>query len=235
MKLLAFDTATTACSVALWIDGRIATHRRELLERGHAERLFPMIAEVLAEGGATYAALDALSVTVGPGSFTGVRVGLAAARGIAMAADLPTVGVSTLEALAMAVTGDEARGHGILAALDARRDQVYAQFFDEDRQAVTPPAAMSTSEAAAMSFGEVRDARPIVLVGSGSPLLFPFMLAAGHEVSLSQAPIFPDAKEVAALAAAKGFAAISRRSLSPLYLRDPGAFPPKAPTVQAQA
>ena len=103
MKLLAFDTATTGCSAALFLGGRLAAHQAAAMARGQSEALMPMIAEVLAEGGCSYGDLDALAVTVGPGAFTGLRIGLSAARGLALALAVPCAGVTTLEAVARAV------------------------------------------------------------------------------------------------------------------------------------
>ena len=95
MKILAFDSATSACSAAIWRDGEIPARRFVAMERGQSEALIPMVVEVLKEAGLTYAEIDFIAVTVGPGSFTGVRIGLAAARGMALAGGLPVVGVTT--------------------------------------------------------------------------------------------------------------------------------------------
>ena len=99
MRLLALDTATAACSVALWRDGAVLARRFEAMLRGQSEALMPMVGAVLAEAGCGFKDLDAIAVTVGPGAFTGLRIGLAAARGMALAAELPLIGVTTLEAV----------------------------------------------------------------------------------------------------------------------------------------
>ena len=92
MRILAFDTATSACSAALWEDGRVGARRFETMTRGHAEALVPMIADVMDEAGTNFPRLDLIAVTVGPGAFTGLRIGLAAARGMALAAAVPCLG-----------------------------------------------------------------------------------------------------------------------------------------------
>ncbi len=119
MKILALDTSSQACSTAMWIDGAVIEHF-ELLERGHSKRILPMIEAVLAEAGLVLRQCDALAFGRGPGSFTGIRIGVGAAQGLAYGADLPTVPVSSLAALAY---GQPARR--VLAAFDARIGQIY--------------------------------------------------------------------------------------------------------------
>src|SRR5215467_10709212 len=99
MKVLAFDCSGASCSAAVLIDDRPAAQRFAPMERGHAETLLPMIETVLREAGLTPAMLDLLAVTVGPGSFTGLRIGLAAGRGLALARALPAIGVPSFDAV----------------------------------------------------------------------------------------------------------------------------------------
>lgn len=123
MKLLALDTATEACSAAVWLDGAVV-ERYELAPRRHAALILPMIEAVLAEVGMSVTQLDAIAFGRGPGAFTGVRVAVGVAQGIAFAADLPVVPVSTLAALALS-TARETGASRIAAALDARMGEVY--------------------------------------------------------------------------------------------------------------
>ncbi|CAN5591392.1 tRNA (adenosine(37)-N6)-threonylcarbamoyltransferase complex dimerization subunit type 1 TsaB [soil metagenome] len=123
MKLLAFETATEACSVALWVDGTVR-ERFEVAPRRHAELALPWAGQLLAEAGITKSQLDAVAVGRGPGAFTGVRLSVALAQGIALALDRPVVPVSTLAALAM-----RAPSGRILAAIDARMGEVYSGTF----------------------------------------------------------------------------------------------------------
>ncbi|PBS14390.1 tRNA (adenosine(37)-N6)-threonylcarbamoyltransferase complex dimerization subunit type 1 TsaB, partial [Lysobacteraceae bacterium NML93-0793] len=116
MKLLAFETATEACSVAVWDDGRIL-ERFEIAPRRHAELALPWAEQLLAEAGLARAQLDAIAVSRGPGAFTGVRLGIALAQGIALALDRPVVAASTLAVLAL--RADAAPGTRVLAAIDA--------------------------------------------------------------------------------------------------------------------
>lgn len=128
MKILAFETATEACSVALWIDGELR-ERHAIAPRQHAQLLLPWADALLAEAGIARGALDAIAVGRGPGAFTGVRLAIAAAQGIALALDRPVLPVSTLAVLAQgAPIGDRP----IIAAIDARMGEVYLGVFERD-------------------------------------------------------------------------------------------------------
>lgn len=125
MRLLALDTATEACSVALWSGGGIQAHRHVLEPRGHTRQLLPMVEAVLLEAGCTLADLDGLACTRGPGSFTGVRVGVSAAQGLAFAADLPVLPVSTLDVLAWQAHQSSPVHTRWQVAMDARMNEIY--------------------------------------------------------------------------------------------------------------
>ncbi|MGQ0676762.1 MAG: tRNA (adenosine(37)-N6)-threonylcarbamoyltransferase complex dimerization subunit type 1 TsaB, partial [Rhodospirillales bacterium] len=113
--ILAFDCAGAACSVVLWQKGRVLARRAQASRHGQAEILLPMIEAALAEAGLSYGALAAIATTQGPGSFTGLRAGLAAARGLKLATGLPAIGVSTFDAAAHATALVERRGRNVLA------------------------------------------------------------------------------------------------------------------------
>ncbi|HLI16868.1 MAG TPA: tRNA (adenosine(37)-N6)-threonylcarbamoyltransferase complex dimerization subunit type 1 TsaB [Rhodanobacteraceae bacterium] len=125
MNLLAIETATEACSVAL-LHGEALIDRTELAPRRHAELVLPMAEDLLAEAGITRRQLDAIAVGQGPGAFTGVRLAISVAQGLALALDIPVVPVSSLAALAMQAPKN---GASILAAIDARREEIYAGAF----------------------------------------------------------------------------------------------------------
>jgi tRNA threonylcarbamoyl adenosine modification protein YeaZ len=234
MRLLAIETSGAACSVAAWDEdlpaaARLRGHRRIELGRGHAEALLPMVIEALDLAGWRFADLDALAVNRGPGGFTGVRVGVAAARALALAAALPVVGVTGLETLASlaAASGLAAPGATVLAALDARRGQVYAQAFATDLVPLTGARALAPAEAAALG---VR--RPLILVGDGAALVRA-ELAADEADSVIVHDATLDAAAVAARAAnrlAAGETPGAGFDLAPLYLRPPDARP-QAPVV----
>lgn len=206
MIVLGLDTCLNACSVAVVDGGRVLAHRSEVMARGHQERLAPMAQAVMADAGLPFAALERIGVTVGPGSFTGLRVGIAFAKGLASALGLPTVPVGALEALAAE------GGEGLVAAaIDARRDQVYLQAFDAGRPLMAPDA-LPLGQAAARIV-ELAMGRPLTLVGSGAPLL-----ADAAPAARVLTPEGCDARKVAELAAARAPA-----PLKPLYLRAPDA------------
>jgi tRNA threonylcarbamoyladenosine biosynthesis protein TsaB len=213
VKILALDAAAGACSAALWRDGGIAASRYELRARGHAELLVPMVQAVMREAGLAYAALDAFAVTRGPGTFTGLRIGLAAARGFALAAGKPLVGLTTLEVLAAGVPKSLAQG-AILAVLEARRDEVYAQAFDAGLAPLSDPAACAPEAALALVA-----CRPVVLVGDAAPRLAGMGIA---DAVVAPGDGQPDAADAARLAAARPLppAAVP---VAPLYLRAPDA------------
>jgi tRNA threonylcarbamoyladenosine biosynthesis protein TsaB len=123
LRILAIETATAACSAALYIDGEIS-ERQALAPREHALLILPMIDELLAEAGVPVGALDAIAYGRGPGSFTGVRIAASVVQGIAFAADLPVVAVSTLATLALGAMRETGE-HRVMAALDARMSEVY--------------------------------------------------------------------------------------------------------------
>ena len=205
MIVLGLDTCLNACSVAVLDGDRVLAHATETMARGHQERLAPMAQMVMAAAALPFSRLDRIGATVGPGSFTGLRVGVAFAKGLASALSIPAVGVGALEALA-------AEGPGLVAAvIDARRDQVYLQVF-EAGEALMAPDVLPIGTAAARLV-ELAMGRPLTLVGSGAPLL---AQAAPGAAMLT--PDGCDARHVARLAAAR-----SPTPIRPLYLRAPDA------------
>jgi tRNA threonylcarbamoyladenosine biosynthesis protein TsaB len=219
-RLLALDTSTQLCSVALAEDGRMLATRSESLGRGHAERLIPMIEAVLAEARLDYAALDAIVATVGPGTFTGVRVGLAAARGLALAAARPLIGVATLEALAAAT--DAAAGRTVVAVMASGRDRAYVQTFGPGPRALDEPTAPRLDD--------LVPPPGALLVGDAAARV---AARTGHAIDPSV--VWPDIAVIARLGlarlAARGDRAGTPADVTPLYVRPPDARPmtPRAP------
>ena len=165
MNILAIDTCLDACQAAVCGDHGVLAVRSESMSRGHQERLAPMVAEAMAEAGLAFDALDRIAVTIGPGSFTGLRVGLAFAKGLALATGADLVGVGALEALA----GGEAGESFVAAAIDARRGQIYLQAFSGGHALMAPDVL--PLEIAAARLAELRPSGRVDIVGSGAPLL----------------------------------------------------------------
>ncbi len=143
MKFLALDTSTEACSVALALDGQILA-LDEVCPQQHSKRILPMVQQLLADAGVSLYQLDGIIFGRGPGSFTGVRIGVSVAQGLAFGADLPVFGVSTLAAMAQAAAVQQ-NATEVIAAIDARMAEVYIAAFTLDEaglmQAITPEIA----------------------------------------------------------------------------------------------
>ncbi|MGB8401194.1 tRNA (adenosine(37)-N6)-threonylcarbamoyltransferase complex dimerization subunit type 1 TsaB [Bradyrhizobium sp.] len=220
MLILAIDTALDACSAAvLDIDaGRTIAQESRAMNRGHAEALMPLIARVMAASGAAFTELDRIAVTTGPGSFTGLRVGLSAARGIALAAGKPVVGLTTLTAYAAPIVAGNSE-HPIISAIDARHDHVYFQVIRGDGSPLIRPKLAPIAEAlAAAHFG------PPYLVGNAAKILADRWPAQAPPLIAIDAQPAPDIAWVAWVGAAVSPDTAPAR---PFYLRAPDARPAK--------
>ena len=218
MLILAIDTALDACAAAVLDTGTSQMIGRESLamKRGHAEALMPLIARVMKDAGLPFAALDRIAVTAGPGSFTGLRVGLSAARGIALAAGKPVVGLTTLSAYAAPVVSESGE-QPVISAIDARHDQVYFQAVSGDGSVLIPPQVAPVAEMlAAWRFG------PPQLVGNAAQILADRWPADAAPPFRVDAQAAPDIAWVAWLGAAVSPSAAPAR---PFYLRAPDAKP----------
>lgn len=208
MRILAVDTALGACSVALLQDQDILAHMFEPMERGHAERLAPMVEEVMT--GVDFSGLDRLAVTTGPGTFTGQRVGLAFMRGLRLALRLPLTGVTSLEAMAAAAQAETSLMKAACIH-DARRDEAYL-LLRQNETVELPPVVLPFQQAVE----QIRAFGPCVVAGTGAQ---PSLDSLGKDFTLS-AVRQPDALWVARLAARR---TVSRDAPGPLYLRAPDA------------
>lgn len=160
--LLAVDTALGGCSVALLDGDKIRAHFFEAMDRGHAERLAPMVAEAMRAAATDFSALTQLAVTTGPGTFTGQRVGLAFMRGLRLALKLPLTGVTTLEAIALAAM-DETKQNKAAVIHDARREEAYLLLRDGDG-VVQQPCVLPFADAVT----RIRDFGPCAIAGTGA-------------------------------------------------------------------
>ncbi|HEY9078679.1 tRNA (adenosine(37)-N6)-threonylcarbamoyltransferase complex dimerization subunit type 1 TsaB [Magnetovibrio sp.] len=222
--VLALDTATTGCSVTVWRNGEALAHDARAMSRGQAEVLLPMAVAALHTAGLTPADLSAVAVTRGPGAFTGMRIGLAAARALALALGVPCIGVTTLEAVAGGVgLGERGAGVTILAAVESKREDIYVQLFNAELAPLCEPVAVDGPALAA----RVDPDASILAVGDGASRAQEMLQAQGIEVRLSAASALPDTRIVAEIAAGRFAQAIGAPPPEPLYLRPPDAKMPK--------
>jgi tRNA threonylcarbamoyladenosine biosynthesis protein TsaB len=226
MLILAIDTALDACAAAV-LDtdaDRLIARESQPMKRGHAEALMPLIARVIGQSGIGFAELDRIAVTIGPGSFTGVRVGLSAARGIALAADKPVVGLTTLTAYAAAVVSENGQ-HPIISAIDARHNHVYYQVVSGNGVSLIQPRVAPLAEALeAARFGA-----PLLVGNAANILAEHWPASAPPPVQIDQQPA-PDIAWVAWVGAAVDPDGAPAR---PYYLRAPDAKPQTAPLQPA--
>ncbi|MGF1752050.1 tRNA (adenosine(37)-N6)-threonylcarbamoyltransferase complex dimerization subunit type 1 TsaB [Vibrio makurazakiensis] len=223
-KILALDTATENCSVALVIENQVFA-RSEVAPRDHTKKILPMVDEVLKEAGISLADVDAIAFGQGPGSFTGVRIGIGIAQGLAFGADLPMIGISTLEAMAQGcyrVLGDT----HVASAIDARMSEVYwgrysreldGRWLAVDAECVIAPSDLVEQVEA--------DAQTWSQVGTGWEAYAEHM----NNVALTRKEtevLFPEAQDIAFLAqfAFSEGKAVPVEESAPVYLRDKVAW-----------
>jgi len=214
MLTLAIDTATDTCAACVHesVGDRVLGAVSEEIGRGHVERLMAVIDAALAEASVEIGTIGRVGVTVGPGSFTGIRVGVSAARGLALALGCPAVGISTLEAIG--ITTAISHHRSVLAVIDAKRGEVYAQLFAPDGKAAGKAVAIAPERAAELAAGA-----GAALTGSGASIV-----AAGASQPMD---VLSDTASVAIGTVAR-LAALCRppfESPKPFYLRGPDAKP----------
>lgn len=214
MKLLALDTSTENCSVALWLDGEVRS-RQELAGQRHSDLILPMLEELLGAAGMSLESLDGIAYGEGPGSFTGLRIGCGVAQGLALGADLPVLGISTLLALAEAAPGER-----VLACLDARIGEIYHAAYEKQHgiwHTVSEPSLCYAKDAP--------DLPGTGWVGAGSAF-------AAYAEALQQryagqllstdGSVYPQARDMARLAAPLFAQGLGRDAAlaAPLYIRN---------------
>ncbi|MGO7362861.1 tRNA (adenosine(37)-N6)-threonylcarbamoyltransferase complex dimerization subunit type 1 TsaB [Rhizobium leguminosarum] len=210
MIILALDTAGVDCAAAVFDSGRntVLGEASDMIGKGHAEHLIGIVDRALDQAGLALSDVDRLAVTIGPGSFTGIRVGVAAARGFALSLNVPAVGITTLEVMASAQR-DKTPHRAVLAAMDAKRDEIYLQSFAADGSPLDAPRAVSVAQAQAFAAGFDGE-----ITGSATPLL---KADAGGDHT-NRFPISIVARLSAAASPDSG-------KPKPLYLRGPDAKP----------
>lgn len=223
-KILALDTSTEFCSAALLVDGELF-HRGEVSPRGHTTKILPMVDEILAEAGIKLTELDGLAFGRGPGSFTGVRIGIGVAQGLAFGAELPMLGVSTLKAMAQGAYRTSGATH-VAAAIDARMSEVYwgrfsrqqdGKWSEVDAECVVPPAELSEQTAG--------DDQTWSQVGTGWEAYSEELV--GLKLNRTESGVlYPESQDIVAVAALEWDAdkLVGPEEASPVYLRDKVAW-----------
>lgn len=203
--ILALDASGAACSVAVMRDGNLRAARRQPMDRGHAEALMPLVMEAMAEAGIGFADLATIAVGVGPGSFTGIRIALAAARGMGLAARRPVVGIDSFSAVAAQLDPADLAGRSLLVAIESKRSELFGQYFESDRRAIGGPHVLPPD-----ALLRQRPAGSLLIAGDGAARLPP-----GADIVPARETLRPDARAIARLAQAGEHVLPAR----PLYLR----------------
>jgi tRNA threonylcarbamoyladenosine biosynthesis protein TsaB len=213
MRVLAFDCSGASCAAAVLVDDRVAAQRFVAMERGQAEALLPMIDAVLREAGVTVSALDLLAVTTGPGSFTGLRIGLAAARGLVLASGVASIGITSFDAIPISESAAPT-----VIALDSKREELFLHRRDRDDPRL--PALVAPAD-----WASTVPPGPCRLAGDGAARL----AAALDRCDIAVVPGSgrPDPVALARLGTARWLAG-DRTGLAPFYLRPPDTTTPRA-------
>ena len=240
MAILALDTCFGGCSAALLFPDRSGKdrifERFEIIGRGHSEVLLGLVRSVMTAAGARYTEVETIAVTVGPGSFTGTRVGVAAARSLALAIGADLCGITSLEAmrrrarLELGAASDvsfEADGDETLVAIDARRNQIYILHPSTNTYLHTRPQIVSLEEAAEIAL------QGFLIVGSGGPMISQELAEKNLTARTALHDLVPHAGDVAEIVA-QGLEAVPVRvfdPVKPIYLRPPDAKPQVGPNL----
>jgi tRNA threonylcarbamoyl adenosine modification protein YeaZ len=225
MRILAIDTALEACAAAV-LDterGAVIAHESVAMARGHAEALMPLIARVMEASGSGFDTIDRFAVTVGPGSFTGLRVGISAARGFAVATGKPAIGLTTLAAFAAPLIAEDDT-LPVVAVIDARHEHVYLQVFGPGGRTLVPPRVASLRDA----LRAATTSRGARLVGTGAAMLASAWPTSERPPRSVEQLGAPDIDWIAHLGAA---APEDAGPPKPLYLKPPDAQPQEAALI----
>jgi tRNA threonylcarbamoyladenosine biosynthesis protein TsaB len=227
VRVLAIDTALGACSACVieTDDAEALARETILMERGHAEALLPLVDRVVSQVEGGFEGLSRVAVTIGPGSYTGLRVGISAARAMGLAAEIPVVGVSTLAAYLAPLMAVESR-RLLAAAIDAKHGQIYVQAVAPGGRTIIPAGLMALRDAV-----RLLGSGPVLLAGSGAPMLASECAAQGIEASVLEATLAPDIVWVARIG---GLANPAHALPKPLYLRGPDAKPQESARIARQ-
>ncbi|PIR39099.1 MAG: tRNA (adenosine(37)-N6)-threonylcarbamoyltransferase complex dimerization subunit type 1 TsaB [Alphaproteobacteria bacterium CG11_big_fil_rev_8_21_14_0_20_39_49] len=217
MKILSVDTTCGDCSVSLLKDGNIACEITQTESGKQAEQMISLIQTVLKNGGTNYKELDAIAVNIGPGSFTGVRIGLSGVKGINLVTGTPIVPVTSFESVAMQLDLKNNK-KDILVALDAKRKQLYVQLFRANLEPLTPPELISYDQ-----ITKFNKNNEIILTGNGSMLVADILSANNCNYEVINKNAASESVSIAYAAYKKFKANDYPKIISPLYIRKPDA------------
>jgi len=225
-NLLAVDTALSSCSVAVSQSGSIVAVRRQEMVRGQSEALLPMVKAVLTDAGIDWADLDVLAVTVGPGAFTGLRIGLSAVRGLGLSLNLPMIGVTTMETIARATTTEERSTVMIMVVVESRREDLFVQCFDQNLNEISDIQACLPENLASLV-----KMQSVLLCGDATERAAAALIKCGVRVDISPSAKLPNADCVALIAYEKWHRDKDKINAdsnppSPIYVRPPDAIKP---------
>lgn len=193
--ILSLDTSTKVCSVALHQDGILLAVSEVLVEKSHSKIITVMVEDILRNSGRSYNELDAIAVSKGPGSYTGLRIGVSTAKGLCFALNKPLIGINTLQAMAAEVNRHNAGSAILCPMIDARRMEVYTALFDTDLNFIDPTTAKILDE---NSFHSILASSKMLFFGDGSSKAIPLLKSSVNAVFIEG--IYPSAKGVGFLA-----------------------------------
>jgi tRNA threonylcarbamoyladenosine biosynthesis protein TsaB len=174
LNILFFDAASSVCSAAIFADGVVIAKNQKLITNQHAEILVSMIEQILSDVKMDYSDLNLISTTIGPGSFTGIRIGLATARGLSLACNIPLIGVTNFEVLAYAVERIDRVGRRILVILETKRDDFYTCVYSEQLDLINGPMAIEGD-----ALEKLSDPGRTIVLGDGVKRALPFFPCSG--------------------------------------------------------
>jgi tRNA threonylcarbamoyladenosine biosynthesis protein TsaB len=206
-KILAFDSAMNACSAGLCVDGKVSS-KTQAMTSGQGEHLIPLIQNVMREGGVEFPNLDAIVTTLGPGAFTGLRIGLSTAQSFGLALNIPVFGITTLQAIASCYAAQNKNARKLMALVETKREDFYVQTFSSSGEALTPPKAAMAEEIMHDMAGDY------MLMGDGVRR-FSYLL--NKEFVTDEAYMLPDTGFIAQLLQKNP--KMFSRDLAPVYLR----------------
>ena len=213
-NILAFDTALQGCSVGICVGGKVFAHN-EKMASGQGEKLIPIINDVMAQAGVKFSDLDAIVTTVGPGAFTGLRIGLSAAKSMGLAVDKPVFGITTLQALALQYVDDKSPTHPLAVILETKREDFYFQSFDKNAKAEGEAKAIAGD-----ALKKILERGDYVMIGDGVERF-------ARPVEIEAPCLLVDAGFVAKYFYENQGADVFSNDVAPLYLRGADVSTPK--------